>query len=421
MPNNIDNIDNIDIASIDNLENILDYNYHNNKNVNKTTYMLYDLLVKADKYIKKKKKGKCFNYKLTKINMVSQIPKPEMYDSSFFPEEIQKHIDDNSEHVLQFTCKIKKRLINVYIVVCENLDTDLVLLLSRYMYMIYMWIYMLDALSMKDCSKILDLYLYLTPFTKVLPDNQLTTLDAKHVNTGFTTGGCREKTEIVLYRSEEWFKVFIHETFHCFGLEFSDMNLSIVNNKLKEIFNMNIEYNVYESYCEVWARIINTMFYTYLSIPLKEKENQSMFINLFSINMEREARHSLYQCLKILTFMDLKYNIVTKKNKSNITICNHLYRENTNVFSYYIICGILMNNYKDFMNWCYKNNHILIKFKNTPSNLDKYIELIQKSSHHIHTNKNINKIENEFRLGNIPIIPSMRMTILDLNDVILSN
>ncbi len=73
------------------------------------------------------------------------------------------------------------------------------------------------------------------------------------------------------------------------------------------------------------------------------------------------------------------------------------------------------------MNWCYKNNHILIKFKKTPSNLDKYIELIQKSSHHIHTNKNINKIENEFRLGNIPVIPSMRMTILDLNDVILSN
>ena len=72
MPNIIDNIDNIDIidiASINNLENILDYNYHNNKNVDKTIYILYDLLVKADKYIKKKKKGKCFNYKLTKINM----------------------------------------------------------------------------------------------------------------------------------------------------------------------------------------------------------------------------------------------------------------------------------------------------------------------------------------------------------------
>jgi hypothetical protein len=161
------------------------------------------------------------------------------------------------------------------------------------------------------------------------------------------------------------------------------------------------------------------MFYTYLSTPLKDRENQSMFINLFNVNMEREASHSLYQCLKILTFMDLKYDIVTNKNKDNITICNHLYRENTNVFSYYIICGLLMNNYKDFMSWCYKNNHLLIKFKKTPSNLDKYVELIQKSANNMHTNKNINKIENAFRAGNLPIIPSMRMTILDVTDVMM--
>ena len=136
--------------------------------------------------------------------------------------------------------------------------------------------------------------------------------------------------------------------------------------------------------------------------------------------MEHESSHSLYQCLKILTFMDLKYKIVTDKNKNNITICNHLYRENTNVFSYYVICGLLMNNYKNFMNWCYKNNNILVKFKKTPSNLDKYIELIQKSTHHIHINKNISKIEKGFQLGKLPIIPSMRMTVLDVMDIFIS-
>ena len=78
-----------------------------------------------------------------------------------------------------------------------------------------------------------------------------------------------------------------------------------------------------------------------------------------------------------------------------------------------------MNNYKDFMNWCYKNNNILVNFKKTPSNIDKYIELIEKSARHIHINKNISKIENAFRLGKLPVIPSMRMTILDVNDVIL--
>ena len=142
---------------------------------------------------------------------------------------------------------------------------------------------MLDSLSSAKCSKNLELYLYLTPFKKELPDNQMTILDAKHVNTAFTSG-CRENTQIVLYRSEEWFKVFIHETFHNFGLDFSDMNLSSVNKRIKDIFNMNIEYNLYESYCETWARIINTMFFTYFSIPDKEKDNQRMFINLFNEN-----------------------------------------------------------------------------------------------------------------------------------------
>ena len=54
------------------LEDIIDYKYVQHKNADKTTYMLYDLLSKGDKYIKRKKQGKCFNYNLTKINMISQ-------------------------------------------------------------------------------------------------------------------------------------------------------------------------------------------------------------------------------------------------------------------------------------------------------------------------------------------------------------
>lgn len=398
------------------LEDIIDYKYVQHKNADKTTYMLYDLLSKGDKYIKRKKQGKCFNYNLTKINMISQIPKPDIYDISFFPDEIQTYIDDNAEHVLEFNCKIKSRNIIVRFILCEKLDTDIILTLSNYIYKIYTWIYMLDSLSSAKCSKNLELYLYLTPFKKELPDNQMTILDAKHVNTAFTSG-CRENTQIVLYRSEEWFKVFIHETFHNFGLDFSDMNLSSVNKRIKDIFNMNIEYNLYESYCETWARIINTMFFTYFSIPDKEKDNQRMFINLFNENMEVESRHSLYQFTKILSFLELKYNMVIEKNTNNITICNHLYKENTSVFSYYVICGLLMNNYKDFMSWCYKNNNMLVQFKKTPLNLDKYLDIIQKSSKNNNIKKNIHNIERSFMNGSFDITPTLRMSYFDIERV----
>ena len=138
-----------------------------------------------------------------------------------------------------------------------------------------------------------------------------------------------------------------------------------------------------------------------------------MFINTFNNNMEIESKHSLYQLSKILAFLDLKYELVTTKNINNVTICNHLYKENTSVFSYYIITGLLINNYKEFLSWCYTNNHIIVQFKKTPSNLDKYIELIKKSSKNKHIIKNINKIETQLNGGLIDITPSMKMSILD--------
>jgi hypothetical protein len=152
-------------------------------------------------------------------------------------------------------------------------------------------------------------------------------------------------------------------------------------------------------------------------MPNKERDNQRMFINLFNQNMEIESRHSLYQFTKILSFLELKYNMVIEKNTNNITICNHLYKENTSVFSYYVICGLLMNNYKDFMSWCCKNNNILVQFKKTPLNLDRYLDFIQKSSKNNNIKKNIHNIERSFMNGSFNITPTLRMSYLDIEQV----
>jgi len=394
----------------------LDYDYLYNNKSDTIINTLHDNIEKADNYVTKKKKGSCFNYTITKINTVSQIPRPTMYDSHFFPDKIKKYIDENSTYTLQFTCTIKKRVINVHFVIFEYTTQDVLFILNRYIQMIYMWMYMLDSFSVKKCSKILDLYIYLTPFKKELPDNQLVTLDSEHVNTGYTTG-CREQTEIVLYRKEEWFKVFIHETFHNFGLDFSDMNLSSINKCIREIFNVNIEYNLYESYCEVWARIMNTMIYSYFSLPNKHRSNRETFRNTFKENMKIEAYHSLYQSLKILTFMDLNFKLITEKSKDNIEICNHLYREKTSVFSYYIITSLLMNNYINFLGWCSKNNNILLQFRKTPGNLDKYIEFIKESCKNPHIKKNIKKLEKIIgKTDNIS--KNLKMTIIEIPNII---
>ena len=396
----------ININDNDNVKE-LKYDYLFSNKSDRVIQMLYKYIMDADKFTSDKV-GKILNYTINKINTISQIPRPTMYDSYFFPNEIKTYIHENATYSLQFTFTIKKRAINIYFIVFEHVTQECINMLNQHVYMIYMWLHILDSFSLKKCSKTLELYIYFTPFEKKLPDNQLIVLGSEHVNTAYTTG-CKANTEIVLYRKEEWFKVFIHETFHNFGLDFSDMNLNLVNNHLKEIFNVGIEFNLYESYCETWARIMNTMIYSYLNLDTKHKSHYETFKTSFIYNMERECYHSLYQSLKILNFMDLNFKRIVHKTADNIGICKLLYKEDTSVFSYYIITSLLINNFLDFLDWCYKNNNILLQFKKTPGNLDKYIEFIKKSCNNSNIKTNINLLEKKLS-KQTDINPTLRMT-----------
>jgi hypothetical protein len=46
-----------------------------------------------------------------------------------------------------------------------------------------------------------------------------------------------------------------------------------------------------------------------------------------------------------------------------------LYKEDSNVLSYYIISTIMMNNYQGFLGWCNENNLSLLQFKKTTANI----------------------------------------------------
>ena len=121
--------------------------------------------------------------------------------------------------------------------------------------------------------------------------------------------------------------------------------------------------------------------------------------------------------LKILQFHDLNYSTITNKQPSNITICNHLYSEQTSVFSYYIITSLLINNFDLFIIWCDINNNNIIQFKKTPNNLDKYIELIKKCEYNKHLKNNINKIEKSFIKNKEHIDDNLKMTYINMYDV----
>ena len=71
----------------------------------------------------------------------------------------------------------------------------------------------------------------------MLPERNTEILDTNHVNTAFAYQ-CSPEGEIVIYREEEWMKVFIHETFHSFGLDLNQQSVQILKSKIKNLFDV---------------------------------------------------------------------------------------------------------------------------------------------------------------------------------------
>ena len=142
----------------------------------------------------------------------------------------------------------------------------------------YIWLSFLDKYANDNCSMTLNIYIFLTENEKKLTAEE-PVIEPINANTAFTYS-CQKNNEICVYRKEECFKVFIHETFHSFGLDFSSESQILANTIISSAFrftNKTIDFKIYESYCETWAQVINILFmlYTYDKIEAKQKTANS--------------------------------------------------------------------------------------------------------------------------------------------------
>ena len=371
---------------------------------------LYFEIYKANEYVSRKMHSKCFKTHLTKVEVTAQLPQPKMYDSHFFPSKIKKYINTYGTYWLQFSCQINKRKVKVNFVLFED-DTDLKKY-KEYVRKIYAWMYLLNYYSLNKCSEQVNIYLYMTPFKKTLPKNQIIVMNPEHVNTAFTTG-CSKKTEIIIYREEEWFKVLLHETFHNFGLDFNDLDQRDLNAKISSLFPIKSSINAFEAYCETWARIINCLFACF---DVKYKTNIDAFTKCVNNVLAVECNFALYQMVKILEFMGLKYKNLIGTDAYSVEARQHLYREKSNVFAYYIITAVLLFDYPSFLIWCKDNNTSLLRFSRKPSSQDNFFQLIQSNYKTSELMEDIKcmekKLQKNVKKDNV-LYNSTRMTIVE--------
>ena len=393
------------------------------KNTNNILIELYDDIINANKYLqylKQTTNNNYYNIQIKKITNVSQVPKPNNFNANSFPEIVRKHIDQLSVYEISYTFSLFKRNITIIFIVEDEHVELKIENYNRYVDAMLLWLHILNDYASNSCSNKLIVYLYFTGLQKKLPKNNLDILDENNVNTAFTTT-CPKDSEIVIFRHEEWFKVFIHETFHNFGLDFSDMNNIDCSKKILDYFPVKSQVNLYEAYSEFWAEIMNALFCSFFSLKNKSDKSEFLQNSVFFINFERN--YSFFQLVKTLNFMGLQYkDLYSKSNESKI-LRDHLYKENTNVLSYYVIKTILINNYQYFLSWCKNNNFSLLQFKKTTNNLNNICEFIgkyYKSKSMLENVKSMehffNKIRNSKKksIHHDKLILNMRMSICEL-------
>ena len=292
------------------------------------------------------------NICLPDINNGFIIEQVNIRDVAWVPDEIQEHINFST----YYTLKYKKRINNLYnISLCfylEESNINDVKNIKNYIKLILTWFTFIVKYSISKCSNNINVKLYLTDYKKFLPQSAVKIIDKDNVNSGYTYR-CAENNEIVIYRKEEWFKVLIHESMHYLGLDFNDNSY---NHNLRSIFpiersNMLLS----ECYAESWARIFNIYF-----ISLIQTANYTEFKKLTSYYFNYEAYFSALQCNKILEFMGLSYSDLIGKDDVSI-MRRKLYKERSNVFSYYVLTCVIMNDPVEFIIWCKKYNTNFIK------------------------------------------------------------
>ncbi len=266
--------------------------------------------------------------------IVKSLPKVSNKSlSPLIPKPIQEYIIANPMHQtsVELTVESRKYTLHFYTVKKVNLDSHIK--------KINTWLHVASKYAEARCSQQVIAHIYLTPIRKLLPKSREQDIKEEHANTAFTTS-CMPNTEIVLFREEEWFKVFVHESFHNLGLDFSEYYHETNGRKLLQtLFPIKSEFRLFEVYCEMWAELINLLV-------LEPEYNIKKIENA----IQCERKFSLFQAAKILDFYGHNYEDLFGANE---------YKENTEVFCYYILKSLLMYNCNTFLEFC--RNGLLFK------------------------------------------------------------
>ena len=383
---------------------------HNEKVSKRTINMLYKSLTNA---LESWEKNHEKNALKEEIDYSNNSKFNEISDYHHIHSEIRNRIEKYGCYYQHYDIHINDHVYKIllYLPIHEEYSIINKLKIKKFffdcLFKIYLWLFVVQPHIREQCSDILHINIILSNHKKQIHKKEI--FDTIHANSAFTTS-CKKEASICIYRLEEWFKVFIHESFHSLGLDFSNFDDEVSESILFQMFQVENKrgLRVYESYCETWAEVLNLFIISYL-----QTDNKEQFSKQFHLLLKKELQFSFFQLVKVLENYNLTYEELIDNSSTIIK-----FKEHTHILSYYVIKLILMYNINEFEKWCYKNNNTLFQFGEY-SQIMLYIDLIKKLYKNEHFLKYIKKVEKftnekmDKHLNN-ELKCTMRMTVVEI-------
>tara|TARA_Y100001970_G_scaffold280012_1_gene388280 strand:- start:8174 stop:9301 length:1128 start_codon:yes stop_codon:yes gene_type:complete len=271
------------------------------------------------------------------VCVTSDVPHNSNYIADIYNQFCSKHIQKDIEQtelsICNTTIQLKSKQINLS--VCNGTEQSKIIHTAAFIL----------TLFKTDISH-LNMKLYLNSNKKQLPPSYKM-LTEHEINTGSTILG-PSMGQITIWRKEELVRIILHEVIHYLNYDINFYNYPKQERYIIDYIHkhfdipLDTELRINESYVETSACILNSML---------ASKNMKDFVKL----LNQERLFALFQIAKILKFYGYK-NVSEFYNPKGITIRTNRWRQNTSVFSYFVIKGALLFSINKFIDYCYKNN-----------------------------------------------------------------
>jgi len=302
--------------------------------------------------------------------LIRNVYNKHFTNNQYIDYKIKEYIRNKPGSLITYQLPFKDKTITINLIKYSKITPKQLKNVDKLVKNMMAQIYLISHLTKNNtCSEdSLNIYIFFTPFKRELEKSQEKVLGNANANGGFCYG-CVSNGEIIVYRQEEFFKVFTHELLHNYGVDtyifnfmaqVEDKNTKeyLIYNKFLANFNLSRENNlsIQESLVEFWGEFFNNVIYSFVyskscKIPTYKQEIR-FYIQVFETVMKFEIIHSFLQTTKILSHNRINYIDILSNNNNNNNNNNNkpVYRENTHIFSYYILKLYILFGYKEFIN-----------------------------------------------------------------------